>query len=66
MIVIEPSRGVNPKYLKLVMYALQERSVGSSIPQLTVPIIKPKLIPLPPYKEQLRIVDRIEEILSLI
>jgi len=48
------------------MYALQERSVGSSIPQLTVPMIKPKLIPLPPYKEQLRIVDRIEEILSLI
>lgn len=36
------------------------------IPQLTVPMIKPKLIPLPPYKEQLRIVDRIEEILSLI
>ena len=66
LIVIEPSRGVNPKYLKLVMYALQERSVGSSIPQLTVPMIKPKLIPLPPYKEQLRIVDRIEEILSLI
>ena len=66
LIVIEPSRGVNPKYLKLVMNALQERSVGSSIPQLTVPMIKPKLIPLPPYKEQLRIVDRIDEILSLI
>lgn len=60
LIVIEPSRGVDPKYLKIVMQAMQEGSVGSSIPQLTVPMIKPKLIPLPPYEEQKRIVNRLE------
>lgn len=66
LIVIEPSRGVYPKYLKVVLQALEESSLGSSIPQLTVPMIKPKLIPLPPYAEQARISDKLESILNLI
>lgn len=66
LIVIEPSAGIDPKYLKIVMQALQESSVGSSIPQLTVPMIKPKMIPLPPYEEQIRIVQKLDELLELI
>ena len=45
---------------------MPETSVGSSIPQLTVPMIQPKLIPLPPIEEQHRIVAKIEEILPYI
>ena len=66
LIVVEPSIGVNPKYLKVVMQALRESSVGSSIPQLTVPMIKPKLIPLPPTNEQRRIVDKLEILMNSI
>ena len=34
--------------------------VGSSIPQLTVPIVNEKIIPLPPLNEQKRIVEKID------
>ena len=66
LIVVEPSRGVIPEYLQLVMKVLREDSVGSSIPQLTVPMIKPKVIPLPPTNEQKRIVKKVNEILTYI
>ncbi len=66
LIVVEPSRGVIPEYLQLVMKVLREDSVGSSIPQLTVPMIKPKVIPLPPTNEQERIVKKVNELLTYI
>lgn len=34
--------------------------VGSSIPQLTVPIVNEKIIPLPPLNEQKRIVEKLD------
>ena len=46
-------------YLKCIFYFLQskqliEKGDGSSIPQLTVPKLKPKILPLPPLSEQSR------------
>ena len=51
---------VKIEYLKYIFQALIETGEGSSIPQLTVPAIKPKIIPLPPLSEQHRIVNAIE------
>lgn len=65
LIVIEQSDGVFPQYLQKVLQALPEKSLGTSIPQLTVPMLYPKLIPLPPFAEQKRIVARLEELLPL-
>ena len=50
----------NEEYLNCIFYFLQsekliEKGDGSSIPQLTVPKLKPKLIPFPPLSEQSRI-----------
>ncbi len=66
LIVIEQSSFIEPQYLQLIMVKFPESSVGSSIPQLTVPMIKPKIIPLPPLAEQKRIVERVEEIFRLL
>lgn len=62
LIVIKLPNEVNYKYLQKVFELLIETGVGTSIKQLTVPMIVNKLIPLPPIEEQQRIVDRIEEL----
>ena len=66
LIVIEQSRFINPKYLQFFLQMMPEASVGSSIPQLTVPMIKPKLVPLPPVSEQTRIVEKIEAVFEVL
>lgn len=66
LIVIEQSKLIHPKFLQYFMRILPENSVGSSTPQLTVPMIKPKVIPLPPYSEQKRIADKLDEVLRVI
>ena len=66
LIVIDQSQFINAKYLQIFLQMMPEASVGSSIPQLTVPMIKPKLVPLPPVSEQARIVERIEAILEIL
>lgn len=63
LIVIEQSNYVDPRYLYYVFRGLPVDSVGSSIPQLTVPMIKPQLIPLPPFAEQMRIIARLDKLL---
>lgn len=64
LIVIEQSAYIEPIFLQFVMQLFPESSVGSSIPQLTVPMIKPKLILLPPLAEQKRIADVLERVLG--
>ena len=66
LITITPSREFELSYLKTVFEALIETGEGSSIPQLTVPGIKPKLIPVPPVNEQTRIQNKLHEILNSI
>ena len=66
LITITPSKIINLYYLKTVFEALIETGEGSSIPQLTVPGIKPKLIPVPPVNEQARIQNKLHEILNYI
>ena len=53
------------KYLEIVISFLVTDGNGSAVQQLTVPMIKPLLIPLPPLAEQKRIVAAIEKILPL-
>ena len=62
LISVIPCDNISIYYLKAVFTILFEQGVGSSIPQLTVPMLSPKLIPIPPYNEQLRICIRIKQI----
>ena len=56
LITITPSALISLEFLDFVFKRFLETGTGSSIPQLTVPMIKPKLIPIPPIKEQEKIV----------
>lgn len=66
LITVTPANEINLHYLKAVFESLIETGEGSSIPQLTVPGIKPKLIPIPPIVEQSKIENRINELLECI
>ena len=61
LIVIKLPKEINYKYLQRVFELLIETGVGTSIKQLTVPMIVNKYIPIPPIEEQQRIVEKIEE-----
>lgn len=60
LIVVDLSSQVDPRFVQLVMQAFPEESLGTSIPQLTVPMLRPKLVPLPPLAEQKRIIERLD------
>ncbi|URM34891.1 restriction endonuclease subunit S [Cytobacillus firmus] len=64
--VLKPSVNVSLEYLQIVLEALIETGVGTSIKQLTVPMISPKLIPIPPREEQNRIVMKVKKLLGKI
>lgn len=62
LVIIPFKQFVSHKFVKLFFDYSIETGEGTSIKQLTVPGIKPRLIPIPPLKEQKRIVSKIEEI----
>lgn len=66
LITIKPKDYLNINYLKYVMNYATESSKGTSIPQLTIPMIKNKLIPIPPLEQQKKIVEKIEKCFKLI
>ncbi|WP_281738661.1 restriction endonuclease subunit S [Enterococcus dispar] len=57
---------VDVSFLKYILSYLIPTGEGTSIPQLTVPGLKPFLIALPPYSEQLRITESIQSYLQII
>ena len=63
--VINTSR-VSLSFLKAYFDSAIISGEGTSIQQLTVPKIKPMLIPFPPIEEQKRIVAKIEQLLPLV
>lgn len=66
LICIIPMNIINLDYLQIVLTTLLEKGVGTSIKQLTVPMLSPKLIPLPPIEEQKRIVNKLNQLMPFI
>ena len=62
IVVIPIKEYVDLTFVKCLFEHIIENGEGTSIKQLTIPKIKPRLIPLPPTKEQKRIVAKIEMI----
>lgn len=58
LLSIIPFEKISLDYLQIAFSSLLEIGEGTSTPQLTVPSISNKLIPIPPFKEQLQIVDK--------
>jgi len=64
--IIPDENIVDINYLKYIFDILYEKGVGTSIPQLTIPMITNKQIPLPPLEEQKRIIKIIETKLTAV
>ncbi len=64
LIVLNPNKTLDVSFLKYAIDNSKIKHTGSSIPQLTVPVVKTITILLPPLPEQQAIVAKIEELLS--
>jgi type I restriction enzyme S subunit len=63
-----PNSNISSKYLYYCCYALKDvwfKYTGSAIPQITISNIKENFVPLPPYDEQQKIVEKLDRLLPL-
>lgn len=66
LITVTPHNTINLHFLSYIFTTMLETGTGSSIPQLTVPNVKPKLVPIPPHQEQNRIVTRVKDYFAIL
>ena len=68
--LLDIDQNVNEKYILNVINlhrkALRENKVGSAIPHLNKKLFKAIAVPLPPYNEQIRIVEAIKSTFNLL
>ncbi|MBS4275126.1 restriction endonuclease subunit S [Campylobacter vulpis] len=65
LLVAIPNEAINLNYLAYVLMPLIPKSSGTSIPQLTIPMIQNLSIPLPPLCEQQEIVKKLDLLVTL-
>lgn len=68
LIVVTPKKGdqLNLDFLEYALQTIDFKHSGSSIPQLTVPMIRDYYIPIPPLPEQQRIVSILDDAFAAI
>lgn len=66
LIVIIPTKNINLKYLSYSLSLKCNTGVGTSIQQLTIPMVEDLKIEIPPYLEQERISSKIESIFKVL
>ena len=68
--LLDIDQNVNEKYILNVINlhrkALRENKVGSAIPHLNKKLFKAIAVPLPPYNEQIRIVETIKSTFNIL
>lgn len=68
--LLDIDQNVNEEYILNVINlhrkALRENKVGSAIPHLNKKLFKAISVPLPPYNEQIRIVEAIKSIFNIL
>lgn len=64
LIVLIPCKGIDVRYLKYTIDNNKFADSGSSIPQLTIPMVREVKIPLAPLAEQNRIVAKLDKLFA--
>lgn len=57
IVAIPDEKVIEAEFLKYVFNSMTFQSEGAAIPQLTIPMVKNRIIPVPPLSEQQQIVD---------
>ena len=66
LLVVKPLASTNLYFLKYFFDSLIVYGNGSAVQQLTVPMLAPTVVPIPPIEEQQRIVEKLNTILPII